>query len=69
MWNASEMSSSTSEMFLPPSAVACEEVGKFKKLKTLVLSCALRGSMGVQNSTKSNMRYFRVIVLLFRVQR
>jgi hypothetical protein len=69
LWKAREMSSSIKEMFLPPKAVACDDVGRFRKLKTLVLSCAFNDKFAAQNNAMSVMGHFRDIVYLFLCQR
>ena len=40
LWKMSEASSSIREMFLPPKAIACDDVGRFRKSKMDELPCA-----------------------------
>ena len=64
-----EKSERVARDFSIPKAVACDDVGRFRKLKTLVLSCAFNDKFAAQNNAMSVMGHFRDIVYLFLCQR
>ena len=59
---AREMSSSIRDMFLPPKAVVWAEVGRFRKLNTLVLSwLRMLPEEAINASESSNLCLFFII--------
>jgi hypothetical protein len=68
---ASEISSSIKEIFLPPSAVECDDTGKFRKLNTLPLSCAAirNDEQGAKSKNRREKRSILVIIFINRLQR
>ena len=61
------ISSCTSDMFLPPKPVMCEELGRLRKLKMLVLSWQ-NDSAWTDNNAKisGSMRFFVIVFIYLR---
>jgi hypothetical protein len=68
-WKIREASSSISDMFLPPKAMLWADVGRFRKLKILPLSCAFVVAEKRTDVMMYVRRRLKLMMLYFEFQR